>query len=400
MLAHNFYRSSAPSGEDVVFSNERDLLERNGVQTISYEKYNDRIDDGYISRLALGVRTAWSEHTYEEVAAVIRRERPDIAHFHNTLPQISPSAYAACKDNGVAVVQTLHNYRLICPGALLLRNNRPCEDCVATSLLPALRYRCYRQSFSATAAVVWMLTLNRWRQTYNRLVDRYLALSRFQAARLIAGGLPPQKIRIKPNFVTDDVPPTARKDNYAVYVGRLSADKGLRTLLQAWRQLPNLPLKIIGSGPLEQELKAYADAHHIDASFYGFLPKAQLPELVGRALVQVVPSECYETFGLVVIEAHACGTAVVASDIGGLPEVIRDDIDGRLFKAGDANDLVENVRYVVAEQERYYGAGAPRLLKPRFTQKFNFRLTMRIYGEVLRQQARQKAQTLANHAIL
>lgn len=392
VLAHNFYRSTAPSGEDVVYRNEQQLLRDKGVQIIRYEKFNDSIDErNILRRFVLGHETAWSATTYEEVVALVRRTKPNIAHFHNTFPQISPSAYAACKDNGVRVVQTLHNYRLICPGALLLRDGRPCEDCVGGSLLPALRHRCYRNSFSATAAVVWMLAWNRWRQTYDRLVDRYIALSRFEAGRLVAGGLPEEKICIKPNFVPGDLASTKEKGDYAIYVGRLSADKGVRTLLTAWRKLPDLPLKIVGSGPLEQELKAYAEAHHINARFYGLLSKAKLPDLVSGALVQVVPSECFETFGLVVIEAHACGTAVVASDIGALPEVIDDQVNGRLFKTGDADDLVEKVRTVVAT------AAPPRLLQTRFTQEFNFRRIMQIYRGVLRQEARRRAYTLANH---
>src|SRR5437867_3098697 len=156
LLAHDYYRSGAPSGEDAVFRNERALLEENGIEVVSFERFNDQIDDSTLSkRVLVALDGAWSKRSYQQLADVIRRTGPHLAHFHNTFPLISPSAYAACQDNGVPVVQTLHNYRFVCAGALLMRGGHPCEDCVGTSLLPALRHRCYRGSLPATGAVVW-----------------------------------------------------------------------------------------------------------------------------------------------------------------------------------------------------------------------------------------------------
>src|SRR5439155_20501152 len=204
LLAHDFYRSSAPSGEDAVFRNERALLEKNRNEVIPFERCNDEIDDsGFGKRVRLALDGAWSKSIYEGLSDVVRRTRPDLVHFHNTFPLISPSAYAACQDNAVPVVQTLHNYRFVCANALLMRDGRPCEDCVGTSLLPALRYRCYRGSLPATGAAVWMLASNRWRGVYQKLVNRYVALTDFAASRLIAGGLPSCRMEIKPNFLPD-----------------------------------------------------------------------------------------------------------------------------------------------------------------------------------------------------
>src|SRR6266581_4675058 len=197
LLAHDHYRSSAPSGEDAVFRNEHALLTSKGFDVIPFERYNDHIDASTLKkRIQIGLEGAWSQRTYTDLAAVVRRTRPDVAHFHNTFPLISPSAYAACQDNAVPVVQTLHNYRLICAGALLMREGRPCEDCVGTSLVPAIRHRCYRGSLPATAAVVWMLARNRWRGIYRSSVNRYIALTEFAASRLVAGGLPADRIEV------------------------------------------------------------------------------------------------------------------------------------------------------------------------------------------------------------
>lgn len=385
LLAHNFYRSSAPSGEDLVYRSERALLEENGIKVIPYEKFNDAIDEStLLKRLAIGYKTAWSEKTYAEVSDIVQRNRPDIAHFHNTLPQISPSAYTACKDHGVPVVQTLHNYRLICPGALLLRDGRPCEDCVGASLVPALRYSCYRGSFAATAAVVWMLAWNRLKGTYNNLIDRYIALTHFQADRLIAGGLPAGKIRIKPNFIPGNVPFIAEKDHYAVYVGHLSAYKGVRTLLQAWREIPDLPLKVIGSGPLEEELRKYATQNALDVEFMGYLPTSEVMKLVGRALMLIVPSQWYEGFPLVILEAYACGTPVLASRIGSLVEIISDASTGFLFEPGNADDLASVIQKILASDTL---KSAPALVRSVFETHYgaqrNVQLLRDVYSEIL-----------------
>jgi hypothetical protein len=185
LLAHNYYRSCAPSGEDTVFDGERRLLERRGVGVIPFIRRNDEIADlTGMPRVRLAIDTSWSARTYRSLRELIRRERPDVAHFHNTFPQISPSAYAACRDEGVPVVQTLHNYRLVCAGALLQREGQPCEKCLNGSpvvgLLPGLRHRCYRGSLAATGALTMMLAANRLSGAYARNVDRYIALTRFR----------------------------------------------------------------------------------------------------------------------------------------------------------------------------------------------------------------------------
>ena len=162
LLCHNFLRSSSPSGEDAVYRNERSLLEAHGHELSVFERFNDHIDESTLmKRLKLGLDTAWSKQTYQELSKLIKGIQPDVVHFHNTFPMISPSAYVACHDNHVPVVQTLHNYRLICPNGLLLRNGHPCEDCVGTSLIPALWHRCYRGSLAATGAITWMLARHR-----------------------------------------------------------------------------------------------------------------------------------------------------------------------------------------------------------------------------------------------
>lgn len=386
LLGHNFYRSSAPSGEDAVYRNEKRMLEEYGVEVVSYEVFNDHIDTTSLSLQAkLAWDTAWSRKSYEAINQLIKRAKPDVAHFHNTFPQISPSAYAACRDNEISVVQTLHNFRFICPGGLLLRDGHPCEDCVGTNLLPALRHRCYRGSLPATAALTWMLMRNRLRGTYHTLVDRYIALTKFAADRLIAGGLPSERMSIKPNFTPDVSEPGLGDGDYAVFVGRLSEEKGLRTLVAAWQSLPDVPLKIIGNGPLRDELAEYASRKNLSIEFLGSCDRATVLRIVGRAKFQVIPSEWYEGFPMVVLEAYACGTPVVSSRIGSLQEIVREGETGVTFKAGDSADLILTVRRLLSVP-----ADLPRLRHgarseyvTRYTSTRNFAHLMEIYRQTL-----------------
>jgi glycosyltransferase involved in cell wall biosynthesis len=386
LLAHDFYRSSAPSGEDAVFHNERALLENNGVEVIPFERFNDSIDDSTLSqRIQLTMNTVWSEKTYRELTTVIRGVRPDIAHFHNTFPLISPSAYAACQENDVPVVQTLHNFRFICANALLMRDGRPCEDCVGTNLLPALRHRCYRGSLSATGALVWMIASNRWRGSYSNNVDRYIALTQFAAGRLVQGGLPENRMAIKPNFLPDT--PTVGKGggNYAVYVGRLTDEKGVRTLLSAWRLVKGLTLKIIGDGSLRSELEEFVARENLDVQFLGFCGKTEILEVIGRAEFQIVPSEWYEGFPMVILEAYACGTPVIASRIGSLDEIIEEGITGLKFEAGNPIDLAEKIHTLLSDHGHLstLRKNARALFEEKYAPDKNFSMLMEIYQRAI-----------------
>jgi len=260
LLAHNFYRSSAPSGEDSAYRNEKRLLEQH-CTVIPYERFNDGIDDSTLQkRIKLALAGAWSKQTYDELSVLIRKQRPDVAHFHNTFPLITPSAYAACRNAGVPVVQTLHNFRLVCIQAMLLRNGRPCELCLKGAGLNAFWYRCYRNSFSASLAQIWTQTYNRYHGTYRRFVNRYIALTRFAAGKFVKAGFLPGKVSVVPNTLMDPPSVGAGDGGYTLYVGRLSPEKGLRLLLDAWSDM-EIPLKIAGDGPLRSELEDIVREH-------------------------------------------------------------------------------------------------------------------------------------------
>lgn len=382
LVAHNSYRSSAPSGENVVFLNECRLLEHNGNEVMSFERFSDDIDDSTMTaKIQVALACAWSHEVYDELSKLLAKVRPDVAHFHNTFPLISPSAYAACRDNGVPVVQTLHNFRFICPGGLLLRDGHPCEDCVGTNLLPALRHRCYRGSLPATGALVWMLLRNRWNGAYQSLVNRYVALTEFSASRLVMGGLPKERIVVKPNFIANMPTPGAGEGGYAVYVGRLSAEKGVQTLISAWKLLPGVPLKILGDGPLRQELEQLAASEKLPIEFLGFCDHATIADVVGHAEFQIVPSEWYEGFPMVIIEAYACGTPVIASRIGSLDEIVEDGVSGIKFEPGNPRDLADKVTELWADRARrsMLRRTARKSFELKYSGEKNYEVLMAIY---------------------
>ena len=378
LTVHNHYQQVG--GEDEVFAAEAQLLERYGHEVHRYVVRNDGLE--HMSRLKLARDTVWNGDSYDALRTCVRRTRPDVVHFHNTLPRISPSGYYAATRERVPVVQTLHNYRMVCPGALLFRDGSPCHDCVGRALaLPGIRHGCYRGSRAATAAVAGMMAAHRMLGTWGREVALYVALTEFARLRLIEGGFAAEQIVVKPNFVDPDPGPGTGAGGYALFVGRLSPEKGIRTLLNAWRTMHvEVPLRIVGDGPLAEEV---ADAARTmsGVSWLGRRTPSEVAELVGEAICLVCPSGCYETFGRVVIEAFAAGTPVVASDRGALAELVQDGRTGRLFQPGDAEALVRVMRDLLSQQSSLPAlrTAARRVFEERYGAAENYEMLMSVY---------------------
>jgi glycosyltransferase involved in cell wall biosynthesis len=363
LLAHNYYRSSAPSGEDEVVRGEQRLLEDNGFDVIPFVRRNDDLPDGLRGALGAALSNAWSFDSLKALRALIRESRPDVAHFHNTFPQISPAAYVACREAGVPVVQTLHNYRMFCANGLLNRDGQPCELCVGRNALPALIHACYRDSRLATAGMALGSTVHRARRTYQTLVDRFIVLTRFAARRFIAHGLPASNIVVRGNCLPFDpgVGVAGSERRYALFVGRLTAEKGAATMLRAWRHLAGIPLRIAGDGALRAQLEV--EAKGLPVEFLGRVPSERVFELMQRAAMIIVPSECYEGFPRVVVEAFATGTPLVVADLGGLRELVEHGVDGIRFRSGSADELaaaVSRLWQAPAEREKSGASGRAR----------------------------------------
>ncbi|HEX8990594.1 MAG TPA: glycosyltransferase [Anaerolineales bacterium] len=347
LLAHNYYLQ--PGGEDTAFAAEVRLLRSRGHEVVEYVDDNRRVASLGQARTAL--QAIWSGPGYARLEQVLRRERPDVAHFHNTFPLISPSAYYACRKAGIPVVQSLDNPRLLCPSANFYRDGRLCQDCLGkTPPWPSVVHRCYHRSAVQTAVVASMLTAHRVLRTWQRMVDLYLVATEFYRNKFIEGGLPASRLRVKPHFVDPDpgVGTTGRQGAYALFVGRLDPEKGVDTLLQAWRTIGDIPLKICGEGRLEAHVRDFIERNHLTncVELVGRLPTDPFLEMMKGARFLVWPSEgYYETFGYVAVESFGCGVPVIAGRLGVPAEIVSHGSTGLLFDPGSPADLAQKVQW-------------------------------------------------------
>jgi len=385
-MVHNAYQQAG--GEEIVFESERRLLERNGHEVIAYVRSNMEIQNAsLLDWIAIAPRMVWSSKTRHEFAAMLDAERPEIVHIHNTFMVISPSIYSACSERGVPVVQTLHNFRLLCPAASLFRDGAVCVACVDHTLLRSIQHACYRNSRAATAAVAAMLAFHRRLDTWRTSVTRFIALTEFAKEKFIASGFSSDSFVVKPNFVDRDPGERVCSGDYAVFVGRLADHKGVRVLTDAWKRLPvQYPLQIVGDGPERSVVEAEAREPQLSGIvFRGRLSRAETIETVKGARFIVVPSIWYEGFPMCVAESFACGTPVLCSRLGGLSEIVDDHLTGLHFNPGDAQDLARTVEWAwnhpveLAEM----GHAARRKYETAYTAKQNYGLLMRIYDQAL-----------------
>jgi glycosyltransferase involved in cell wall biosynthesis len=386
LLVHNTYQQ--PGGEDVVFNQERQLLARAGHKVVTYCRSNWEIAGrSALKRLGLVKQLLWASDSRREVADLIRREKPELAHLHNTFLMISPSIYAACREAYVPVVQTLHNYRLLCPAAIFFRHGRVCEECQERGLWRGVLHGCYRDSRAATSTVALMLALHRWRSTWSREVNCFIALSAFSRQKFVEGGLPAEKMVVKPNFVNADPGCRAGSGEYVLFIGRLSPEKRVLTLLSAWERLqPRVPLRIIGSGPERHLLEAYALRTGLSSvAFLGQLTREEVMDALKGAWCLVFTSEWYENFPVTIAEAFACGVPVICSRLGAMQEIVADGRTGLHFTAGDPEDLAAKVEWAWAHPKEMaeMGRAARAEYEAKYTAERNYQMLMEIYRKVL-----------------
>jgi glycosyltransferase involved in cell wall biosynthesis len=315
-----------------------------------------------------------------ELSSLVKRVRPDVAHVHNTWFALSPAAVAALDRAGVPVVVTLHNYRLLCANGQLFRDGRPCQDCVGSHPWHGVRHRCYRDSALMSVPAGATIALNRRHRTWERHVAVFLATTEFAKQRFIAGGLPGERIWVKPHFVADPGPPTVppSRSKTVLYVGRLSKEKGPDVLVKAVAELQDCDLEwvIVGSGPEQESLQRRAGPR---VRFAGLLTPEQVRDKMRRARALVFPSVCYETFGMSMVEAMAMGLPIIASDLGGAPEIVGDQA-GRLVPPGDVGAWAKALRRLTEDQfvdragaaarQRWQQRFSPSVALPRLEQAY------------------------------
>jgi glycosyltransferase involved in cell wall biosynthesis len=385
LILHNRYRQ--PGGEDQVACAETQLLRERGVDVLEYA-----VDNDTVSPLA----TVWSRDSYRKVQEVCRHFRPDVAHVHNFWLKLTPSVHAACRESGAATVQTLHNFRLLCTNALFLRGSEVCEDCLGKTPWRGVMRRCYRDSFAASAGVAGMIVLNRRRGTWDRDVDAFIVLSEASRARFLAAGFSADRLFLKPNFVEDPGEPASlpSASDMVLCAGRMSPEKGFHVLLDAWKGQQGR-LILAGDGPERPALEARARALGLDGvTFAGRVNQAEMARLYRQARAVALPSICFEQFPRGVVEAYAHARPIVASDIGGLGELVAHDRTGRKFAVKDSRAMAGQLRSVLGDGvlANRLGAAARVEYLSKYTAEINFRRLLAIYEAAVARRGADLAQ--------
>jgi glycosyltransferase involved in cell wall biosynthesis len=378
LLIHNYYQQ--PGGEDVVVANERELLQQSG-HTVELHSVHNAAISGLADKVHAFLHVTYNARARQAVAERLSRFSPDVVHAHNTFPLLSPSVYDACADANVPVVQTLHNYRTFCAAADLFRDGHPCDLCKDGRPYRAVWHRCYRGSLLGSAATAYMIAYHRHHGTWANKVARYIALSPFARAKFVEGGLPADRIVVKPNFTADPGAPGADRRFGALFVGRLGAEKGISQLLRTWSRV-DYPLRVLGDGPDRRNLTAIAPSN---VTFEGRVERERVRAAMREASFLVLPSLVYENFPLAVVEAFANGLPVVAYDHGAFADIIEDRVTGRLIEPRNFTALANAVTELAARPDvvQPMSHAARRRYERFYTPDRNLELLLGIYRQVL-----------------
>jgi len=398
LTLHTYYEQ--PGGEDEVFMAEAALLQERGHEVIKITFHNRDLE--ILSRWRQAPVTLWNWRAYRHVREAIQNQQPQVVHVHNTFPLASPAVIHGARAEGVPVVVSLHNPRLMCPSANFWYRGRLCTQCLGKFFAwPGVMRGCYRGSKLYTLGVAAMVSLHKCLGTWSRLVDKYIVFTELYRDLFIQAGIPASKIAIKPHFVADPKGLLFRRspmeiacesdEKYAIFVGRLDPEKGILPLINAWKILHaqglKIRLKIRGHGRLSSWIWQEVQTHGLDVECLPRLSKEDLFQLIANAQFLVWPSEgWYETFGLVAVEAFACGTPVLASGTGVALSIVRDGVTGIFFRPGDPEDLAVKVRWLLAYPEKLsqMRKEARAEYESKYTPEKNYELLMDIYSKVIK----------------
>jgi glycosyltransferase involved in cell wall biosynthesis len=384
LLVHNFYRSASPSGENQVFETEKNLLLQHGHEVDEFTRHSDEIRSaGVMGTLKGAMATPYNPFMARAIQKKVELFEPNVVHVHNTFPLISPAIFHAIGYKAARVI-TLHNYRLLCPAAIPMRNGKVCTDCLdIRSVWPSIQHGCYRNSRIATLPLAANVALHSALGTWQNEVDAFIALTDFQRTTMVAAGLPGDRVHVKPNFFPGNPPvvPWVERGEYAVFVGRLSAEKGVQSLVNAWiawgSDAPEL--RIVGDGPLRTELEKTAAGSSI--RILGQLPSDEAVREIAHARLQLLPSEWFEGFPMVVREAFAVGTPSAVSNLGPLPSIVSSGFNGLVFEPANPQSLLATVRqaWQTPGMLEQLGKGARESFEKHYTEDTNYACLMEIY---------------------
>ncbi|MEX6586745.1 glycosyltransferase family 4 protein [Paraclostridium bifermentans] len=382
LMAHNYYQ--VPGGEDTVFHNEVKMLEKNGHNVTKYTRHNDEIKGGLINKLKLGIDTIFSFKTYKEVKELIDKNNIDVVHVHNTLPLISPSIYYAARAKRVPVVQTIHNFRLLCPGATFTKKGQICEACINKGLGQSLKNRCYRNSFSQTLIMYAMLKIHRLIGTYKKI--NYIALTEFNKNKLLNLVNNEERVYVKPNFIEEKEQVSRKLENYFVYIGRLDEIKGIKFLVESWKSINNdINLYIIGDGSEKENIEKFVDENNIkNTKLLGFMERSKAFKVIEKSRAVIIPSKCYEGFPMTIAESFSLGVPIIGSKLGNIESIIDDRYNGLLFNTNSSESLTDLVEKLFYNRDLNIelGNNAYETFTKFYTDKENYKILSKIYSNI------------------
>ena len=391
LAIHNFHRKGSASGDDQVYKSETALLEQHGNTVIRYTVSNDEFDSaGVIGKIKSTLGMMWSFKNYNAVQKLIKKERPDIVHIHTFFPLLSPSILYAAKRCGVPVVATLHDTRFVCPCSTSLRGTQLCNKCGDGHYLRMCKYGCFKNSRLQSLIVACIFKYHRIRQSFYKQIDKYICLNENQINLLTNIGFDKNKITKKYNFVPDAeanlraVKVEGLPDRYAVFYGRIGEEKGIRVLMKVWEQLPDIPLVVMGGGPLEEEFNAWVDGK-ANVYFLGYTQHDKCLSIVKGGEFVVFPSIWYEGCSMVEIETERLGKALVATDLGFSVEAIENGVNGYKVKLGNTDGFVQTIKMLWDDPEkcRVMGQNARADYETKYLPEDNYKQLMAVYESLI-----------------
>ncbi len=389
LQVHNAYQ--IPGGEDVVVANEKKLLEMNGNEVFSYSRNNDELKTmNAFQKLLIPFTAVYSFKTYREVKKLIRENKIDIVHVHNTLMVVSPSVFYAAFHCHVPVVQTLHNFRMLCPAGSYFRGDRICEECSEKGLQCSLKYGCYRGSKAQTFVSAAILKIHRMLGTYRKV--NFICLTEFnreKLSRLNEGGkqiVDMKKVYIKPNFTFQEgiSGEVQKAGDYFLVVGRVEALKGIDVVVKAFEKIPDQKLIVAGDGPMMAEMKAYIKDHNMsNVKFAGYLDKAKVQEKYRGAKAVIMASQCYEAFAMTIAEAYSNAVPVIAGNVGNLANMVEEGVTGIKFVYDSPDDLAAKILKYNTMDIAKMKQNAKTFYEKRLKPEDNYRILEEIYHKIM-----------------
>lgn len=385
LQVHNFYQ--IPGGEDVVVRNEKRLLEEHGHKVYTYYRSNAELKEGgRLGKLCVPFTAIYSFKTVQEVKKLIKEYQIDIVHVHNTLTMVSPSVFYAAFRCHVPIVQTLHNFRMLCPAGSFFRDNVICEECVRGGLKCAVKHKCYRNSKLQSFVSAAVLKVHRVLGTYRKV--NFICLTEFNRNKLLALGdiVDAKKIFIKPNFTfAEGIEPSnvPEQEEYYLFAGRVEALKGVDIAIKAFEQIPDRKLYIAGTGPMMDEMQAYVKEHNIqNVKFLGYLQKEDMTEKFYHAKAVIMTSQCYEAFAMTIAEAYSYGVPVIAGRVGNMEGMVQEGVTGVKFTYNSSSDLAEKVKEFEKLDRVTLKENAREFYQERLRPEDNYQKLMEIYESI------------------